>query len=507
MGDNKYLMCIDGKLVDCASKKTIEVLNPANEEVVGTVPHAAPEDVDAAVKAARKAFDSGVWSDLPPAKRAEAMMKIVELLNERQQVLMDLVMKETGGTAMKAGVEVGLNMQLLTYYADLIRSPLRYDVGFVSPMADEVAAYSHGFVQRAPHGVCAGIVPWNFPFVLGVGLKLAPALAAGNTFVLKPPSEAPLATIEFARMVQETGILPPGVLNVITGSGAVAGEALASHPMVDKVGFTGSTEVGRRIMELAGPTIKVTTLELGGKSANIILDDADLDLAIDGSLFGFLFHAGQVCISGTRMFAPRSRYDEILQRLADRASKIIVGDPADPQTNVGPVISRAQKEKIASYIQSGIEEGARLIFGGKPLQGKTFEKGFWVQPTIFADVRNDMKIAREEIFGPVLSVIPYETVDDAIQMANDTIYGLAGGVWSTNISRAVDVAKRLRTGTVWVNTWHTQGCNTPFSGWKQSGLGTELGVEGLLAYTRPKYIHVDLVCDGPSRYGFLFSGK
>jgi aldehyde dehydrogenase (NAD+) len=499
-------MCIDGKLVGSSSKKTITVINPANEEVIGMVPAATVEDVEAAVKAARRAFDSGVWSHSTPAQRAEALMRMVALLAENQQELMDIVTKETGATAMKAFVEIGMPQQLLTYYADLIRSPVRYDIGHVSPLSDDAAPYSHGFVQRKPHGVCVGITPWNFPFVLGF-LKIAPALAAGNTIIIKPPSEAPLSMMVFGQMMQKANILPPGVFNVITGSGRVAGEALAAHPLVDKVAFTGSTEVGRRIMALAAPTIKVVSLELGGKSANIILDDADLNLAIDASLFGFLFHSGQVCISGTRMFAPKSKYEEILMRLADRASKVVVGDPTDPATTMGPIFSRAQKETIDAYIQAGIEEGARLVYGGKPLMGKPFDKGFWVGPTIFADVNNDMKIAREEIFGPVLSVIPYETEEEAIQMANDTIYGLAGGVFSTNYARAVRVAKRLRTGTVWINTWHTQGCNTPFSGWKQSGLGTELGVEGLLAYTKSKYIHVDLVCDGPSRYSFLFSGK
>lgn len=499
------LMCIDGKLVESSSKKTITVINPANEEVVGTIPAGTAADVDAAVKAARKAFDKGEWGKTTPAKRAEALQRMAALLAEKMPELTAILQAETGSTAMKAMVDVGMPIQLLNYYADIIRSPLRYDVGHVSPMPDEAGApYSHGFVQRAPIGVCAGIIPWNFPFVLAF-LKIAPGLAAGNTMIIKPPSEAPLATVEFIRMVNEAGILPPGVLSVVTGSGREVGESLAAHPLVDKVAFTGSTEVGRRIMELASPTVKVVTLELGGKSANIILDDADLDLAVEVSLFAFLFHSGQVCLSGTRCFAPRSRYEEILKKMADRASKVTIGDPTDPNTTMGPVFSRVQKETVESYIQSGISEGARLIYGGKPLQGKLFEKGFWVGPTIFADATNDMKIAREEIFGPVLTVIPYDTEDDAVEMANDTIYGLCGAVQSTNYARAVGVAKRLRTGTVWINTYHTQGCNTPFSGWKQSGVGTELGIEGLMAYTKSKYIHVDLVCDGPGRYSFLFN--
>ncbi|MGV8057325.1 MAG: aldehyde dehydrogenase family protein [Smithellaceae bacterium] len=501
------LMCIDGKSAESSSKKTITVINPANEEIVGTVPAATSADVETVVKAARKAFDEGEWGKMTAAKRAEALRRMAALLTEKMPELSALLQAETGSTCMKASVDVGMPIGLLNYYADLICSPVRYDIGHVSPMPDEAGApYSHGFVQRMPHGVCVGIVPWNFPFVLAF-LKIAPGLAAGNTMIIKPPSEAPLAITEFIRMVNEAGILPPGVLNVITGSGREVGEALAAHPLVDKVAFTGSTEVGRRVMELAAPTVKVVTLELGGKSANIILDDADLDLAVEVSLFAFLFHSGQVCLSGTRCFAPKSKYEEILRRMANRVTKLVIGDPLDPATTMGPVFSRIQKETVESYIQSGLREGARLVCGGKPLNGKMFEKGFWVAPTIFGDARNDMTIAREEIFGPVLSVIPYETEDEAVAMANDTIYGLCGAVQSSNYMRAVGVAKRLQTGTVWINTYHTQGCNTPFSGWKQSGLGTELGVEGLMAYTRAKYIHVDLVCDGPARYSFLFSGK
>lgn len=506
MTDKKVsLMLIDGKLVESSSKKTRPVIDPATEEVIGVVPMATKEDVDTAVKAARRAFESGDWSKSTRAQRADALLKIVDLINKNTPELRDLLMAESGGIASKALGEIAKATSLMSYYADLIRSSVRYDIEAVSPLADEAAPYSHGFKHRLPHGVCVGIVPWNFPFVLAF-LKIAPALAAGNTMVMKPASDTPLTMLAFGRMLNEANILPPGVFNVVTGSGVEVGELLAAHPEVDKVAFTGSTEVGRRVMELAAPTLKVVTLELGGKSPNIILDDADLDLAVDVSLFAFLYHCGQVCISGTRCFVPRNKLDEITKRMADRAAKVVVGDPKDPGTNVGPIFSRVQKEKIEAYIQSGIKEGGKIIFGGKPLQGKVFEKGFWVPPTIFVGT-NDMKIAREEIFGPVLVVIPYDTVDEAVAMANDSVYGLAGGVMSTNYARAVGVAKRLRTGTVWINQWHGLACNAALSGWKQSGFGTELGVDGLLAYTRAHYIHVDLVCDGPARYAFLFSGK
>lgn len=501
MSDNKKLLYINGQFLDSTTGEYITVINPANEEIVGNVPKAGKAEADAAVQAARFAFDSGVWSDLAPEKRAEKLVRMGELLTERMDMFNELLMKETGCIIGKAMVETGMTIQLFNYYAKMISSPIRYDHKEMDPY--EHATYSYSFINREPIGVVTCIAPFNFPFILAT-MKIVPALAAGNTVVVKPSSETPLATMELARIAHDAGV-PAGVFNTITGPGSVIGEILASHPLVDKVALTGSTETGRKILEYAASTIKLTTLELGGKSANIILDDAELDAAIDGSLQTWLFHSGQVCHSGQRLLVAKSIYEEVLKRLVERASHVQIGDPRDPATLVGPVISRKQKESIERYIKIGIEEGARVAFGGKPLEGGIFDKGFWVHPTIFADVNNSMTIAQEEIFGPVLSVIPFEDDEEAIRIANDSIYGLGGGVWSQNIKRAVSVAKRIRTGNVWINNYATQGCDSVFGGVKQSGLGKELGMEGLLAYTQAKFIHVDLECDHGARYGWMFT--
>ncbi|WP_346354129.1 aldehyde dehydrogenase family protein [Azotosporobacter soli] len=491
-----YDLYINGQFSKGENEARLTVINPSDESVVGSVPSATLAETDAAVAAARLAFDSGVWSGLSPAQRAEALLRIAAEVKADQETLVDLLIKESGSTVGKANGEVNLAIKTLTYYAKLLQSP--YEEAAIA--ADEEAAlYSHNFIRREAIGVCAAIVPWNFPLSLGVW-KIAPALAAGNTIVVKPPSEAPLALLAFAKAVHRAG-LPKGVFNMLTGSGKVIGEALAAHPLVDKVAFTGSTEVGKRVMSLAAQSnLKITTLELGGKSANILLEDADLDEAIDGALFAFLYHSGQVCESGTRLLVPRSKYEEVIKRLVERAEKLKIGDPGDPETSIGPVISKRQQEKIAAYISGAIKEGARLVLGGEPLSGKTFEKGFWVRPTIFADVKNEMTIAREEIFGPVLSVIAYDSEEEAIRIANDSIYGLGGGVWSKDYRRAVEVAKQLRTGTVWINSYHLLSPIAPFGGYKQSGIGRELGLQGLLAYTQTKHIHLDLANDRGARY-------
>jgi len=500
---NSYKIYTNGQFIDSIDKERIQVFNPANETLVGTVPKATLEDIEVAVGAARAAFDNGSWSGLSSKERGDALLSIAAEVEKRKAKLVYLLIKESGSTVGKATIEVTLAISTLKFYADLISRPYTYE-GIV-PM-EEASIYSYNFIKREPIGVCAAIVPWNFPLSLGVW-KIAPALAAGNTIVVKPPSEAPLALMEFAEAVAAAGI-PKGVFNMVTGSGKVIGEALAAHLLVDKVAFTGSTEVGKRIMTLASQSnLKITTLELGGKSANILLDDADLDIAIDGSLFATLFHSGQVCESGTRLLVPHADYEEVIERLVARVADIKIGDPSDHTTSIGPVISRRQKEKIEGYIRSGVEEGARLVYGDQPLEGKPFDKGFWVRPTIFADVTNDMKIAQEEIFGPVLSVIPYHDEAEAIRIANDSIYGLGGGVWSKDYRRAVNVAKKIHTGTVWINAYHSISPSTSFGGYKQSGIGRELGMQGLLAYTQSKHIHVDLENDKGARYKTFFSSK
>lgn len=359
-------------------------------------------------------------------------------------------------------------------------------------------------IVREPIGVVAAITPWNFPLVLAMW-KIAPALAMGNSIVLKPASNTPLGSLKLAELAVEAGI-PPGVFNVITGPGSSVGEALVTHKEIDKVAFTGSTEVGRKIMELASGTVKKVTLELGGKAPAIVLPDADLELAIPGILLGVFFHSGQVCESGTRLLVHESIYEEVIQKLAATSSTIKLGNPLDPSTGMGPLISKQQMETVLSYIESGLNEGARLVCGGKRASGPEVDNGYYIEPTIFADVTNDMKIAREEIFGPVLSVIKYSTEEEAIEIANDTIYGLSGGIWSRDVVKANKIASKIKAGTIWINDWHMFRVDAPFGGYKQSSLGRELGTNVLDEYTEVKHIHTSLTNENNQRpaLGLLF---
>jgi len=333
--------------------------------------------------------------------------------------------------------------------------------------------------------------------------KLAPALAMGNSVVLKPASNTPLTALRLAELLEETE-LPPGVVNIITGGGATVGEELASHPDVDKVSFTGSTVVGRRIMQLASSTIKKCTLELGGKSPNIVYEDADIDAAVDGALWATFFHQGQVCESGTRLLLPESIHDQFVEKLVARAKQIKIGDALDYETDMGPLVSAEQLDTVENYVRIGQEEGAKLVLGGKRPEG--FDKGYFYEPTIFTEVDNSMTIAQEEIFGPVLSVIKFSSDDEAIAIANDSIYGLASAVWSEDYDRCLTTAKALRAGTVWINDHHLINCVAPFGGYKQSGIGRELGTYGLDEYTEVKHVHVDLTKDPDQKmFGVLLS--
>jgi aldehyde dehydrogenase (NAD+) len=372
------------------------------------------------------------------------------------------------------------------------------------PHADYPAA-AWSLVRREPFGVCGAITPWNFPFILMIW-KVAPALAMGNTCVVKPASYTPLSTLEFAKIVAETDLLPPGVLNVVPGGGREAGEELAASPLVDKIAFTGSTEVGRRIMTLASGNIKKVTLELGGKSANILLDDADLDIAAPGSLWATFLHQGQICHSGTRLFVPRAQHDAIVDQLVELTEGLRVGPAQDFDTDLGPINNAPQLETIERYVELGRKEGATLATGGSRVTVAGYEDGWYHAPTIFCDVRNDFQIAQEEIFGPVLSVLPYDDVEQAITMANDSIYGLGGGVWSRDVPRAIEVAKRIRTGTVWINDYHLVNGAAPFGGYKQSGVGRELGVWGLREFQQTKHIHVDQSPTKDQKFWFQILG-
>jgi acyl-CoA reductase-like NAD-dependent aldehyde dehydrogenase len=481
----RYSMFIGGDWVDASER--FEVRSPATEDVVASVAKGGQEHADRAVAAAKAAHEGGEWRRTPPRERAAVLDAIAGRLGEAVSQLAVLEAQENGAPVRQAGAfQIGFSIAHLHYFADLARS---YAFERTGPLL-RMPTLASGLVRREPVGVCAAIVPWNFPLLLAMW-KIGPALAAGNTIVVKPDEHTPLTLLEFARIAQDCG-LPPGVLNVVPGDGTVVGARLASHPDVRKIAFTGSTAVGRQIMRMAAGNVKRLTLELGGKGPNIVLDDADLDLAADGTLFGCMMNQGQACESGTRVIVADAVHDKFVERLIERAATIKIGDPLDPATDLGPVISAEAQTRILRYIEAGQAQGATLAYGGGTPAGPRFERGFWVEPTIFTDVRNDMTIAREEIFGPVLSVIRSDSTDQAVRIANDTEYGLSAGVWSTDDQRALDVAAQLEAGTVWINDWHLVNAAYPFGGYKQSGLGRELGPHSLDEYTEEKFIHLDL---------------
>lgn len=487
-----YRMYIDGEWVD--SPSSVEICSPADGSVVATVAWGDPDAIDRAVAAAKAAHETGVWRDRDPAERAAILDDIADRLEARIDDLTVLQVRENGATVRAAGAFlVGYSIAHLRYFADLARTFPFEQLGKLL----ETPTLAAGIVRHEPVGVCGAIVPWNFPLLLAVW-KIGPALAAGNTVVVKPDEQTPLTLLEFARAAEEAG-LPPGVLNVVTGPGATAGARLAAHPDVRKIAFTGSTEVGREVMRSAADNIKKVTLELGGKGANIVLDDADIDLAVDGTIFGFLLLSGQICSSGTRLLLPSSIHDSFVEKLVARISTITIGDPMKAETDIGPLVSLAQKRRVENYIAVGEDEGANIAYQGSPPQDPALGNGHWVAPVVLTDVTNDMRVAREEIFGPVLVVIKYETDDDAVRIANDSDYGLSAGIWSTDNQRALALGRRLEAGTVWVNDWHMVNCMHPFGGFKQSGIGRELGPDSLREYLEPKFLHVDMTNDRSKR--------
>lgn len=465
--------------------KTYTSMNPYNEEPVAEVALAAPDDAEKAVEAARKSFDDGKWRDMAPQKRKKILMEVVKEFTKRSMELAEIEVADSGCTIKKAMGDVALSTQHLAYFADKATGLFQEAL-----TPENIPYFGHNVLLREPVGVCVGIVPWNFPLLMSIW-KVGPALAMGNSMILKPAPDTPCTAFELAKLFDASD-LPKGVLNVITGDREV-GETLIKDPRVDKVAFTGSTQVGKKVMELAAQNVKKVTLELGGKSPNIILDDADLDMAVDGSLFGIFYHCGQVCTSGSRLFVHEKIYDEFMARLIEKAKKIKLGDPKDFNTGMGPLISDVHRKRVESYIEAGKNEGAKLELGGKRPENQP--KGYFLEPTIFTDVKNSMKIAQEEIFGPVLSVLKFKSESEVVQMANDTIYGLAAGVWSKNTGRAMELAKKIRAGTVWINEYHLLSAHAPFGGYKQSGIGRELGINGLLEYCETKHLHVDLVGD------------
>jgi len=450
---------------------SIDVLSASTEEVIGTVPEGTPADVDHAVRAARAAFQ-GSWSQTTVPERADWLRKLADALKQRAEQIATTISREVGSPIqMATNIQAGLPVLVTNSYAQLIGElKLEQEIG-------------NSLVLREPFGVVGAITPWNYP-LHQIMAKVAPALAAGCTVVLKPSEVAPLNALLLAEACQAID-LPAGVLNIVTGYGPVVGEAIASHPMVDMLSFTGSVRAGKRVAALASESIKKVTLELGGKSAFVVLDDAPLEKAIPAGARNAMLNSGQTCSAWTRMVVPRSLYQKALELAAQAIGSLKVGDPSDASTRLGPLISATQRQRVEGYIAKGKQEGARVVLGGGRPAG--FEKGYYVEPTIFADVQSKMTIAQEEIFGPVLSILPYDTEDDAVSIANDTIYGLAGGVWSADPERALRVARRMRTGQVDVNGGKYNPL-APFGGYKHSGIGRELGMFGLEEYFQIKSI-------------------
>jgi aldehyde dehydrogenase (NAD+) len=481
-----YQLYIGGKFVDAEGGKTKPTFNPYNGEPIANIPVASVKDAEAAISAARDAFDHGPWPRMTGEQRGKIICGLAAKMKERMKDLARLESLDSGGTIAKTGADAFLGQRQMNYFGEMatkFNSEPKEIEGMSRP------GRSYNYTIREPMGVCASIIPWNFPLMMAVW-KLGPALGTGNTIVLKPASDTPLSAMELARIVDESGF-PPGVVNVITGPGGVIGEVLTTSDDVDKIAFTGSTEVGKDIMAKAASTLKKVTLECGGKSPNIVLHDANWDIAIDGSIFAAFYHQGQVCESGTRLLLPKDQHDDFVDQMVAKLNKLPMGDPLDSATKVGPVMSEGQMKIVLDYIEKGKAEGATLVCGGERAISGDLANGYFIQPTVFTDVTNDMTIAREEIFGPVLCVMKYEDEDEAVQIANDSIFGLGGGVWSEDIERARAVAGRMRTGTVWINDWHLLSERMPFGGYKQSGIGREFGEEGMNEYTEVKALHVD----------------
>jgi acyl-CoA reductase-like NAD-dependent aldehyde dehydrogenase len=481
---NHYKLFIGGEFVESVSGKTFDTVNPFNQEIVASVARANADDTRDAIATARKAFDEGPWPGMRREERSALLKAVSDKINERQKELVALEVADSGSTIRKAKEDIYLSARNMNYFSKLAALDLSESVeGLSKP------GFSNNVILREPVGVVGAIIPWNFPLKMAIW-KLGPALAAGNTVVLKPSELTPCTAMELATIIRDAGI-PKGVVNIIPGFGDEAGEELVQNSSVDKISFTGSTAVGKKVMTLCSVNLKKLTLECGGKSANIVLEDADLDLAVDGAMYSIFYHQGQCCEAGSRLLLPGSKHDEFVEKLVAKTKNIKIGNPSDPTTDMGPVISRKQQDRILGYIAKGVSEGATLATGGNTPSDGILSKGFFVEPTIFTAVKNEMTIAQEEIFGPVLSVIRYETDDEAVAIANDSIYGLGGGVWSRDKERALGLARRLRTGTVWINEWHLISERAPFGGYKQSGVGREFGLDGLKEYTEAKHVHID----------------
>ncbi len=475
-------MLVDGQWVDAVSGKTFATHNPATGEILAQVAEGDRADIDRAVKAARKAFESGPWPDLSPSKRGRLLWKLADLMEANLEELAELETLDNGKPLFFSRlVDIPSAVDVFRYMAGWATKVEGNTIPISSPGAKYFA-----YTQREPVGVVGQIVPWNFPLIMAAW-KMGPALAVGCTVVLKPAEQTPLTALRLGELAMEAGF-PAGVVNIVPGFGETAGAALAAHPDVDKIAFTGSTEVGKLILKAAAGNLKKVSLELGGKSPNVVFPDADMKSAIGGSANAIFFNQGQCCTAGSRLFVHKTVFDQVIDGVAHAASKFRMGPGIDPSTNMGPLVSQEQLDRVCGYLDAGVKEGAKAVVGGRKRGGP----GYFVEPTVLVDVKAEMKVVREEIFGPVVTAIPFSELEEVVGFANSTDYGLAAAVWTRDISKAHQVAARLRAGTVWINCYNVFDPALPFGGYKQSGWGREMGHEALELYTETKSVCAQL---------------
>jgi phenylacetaldehyde dehydrogenase len=478
-------LLINGHWVPSASGKTFPVYNPATGDVLAHVAEGDKEDINRAVAAARAAFDSGPWHTTTPSERGKLLWRLADLIEKNLQEFAELESLDNGKPLTVArAADVPLAVDLFRYMAGWATKIEGNTINLSVPYTP--GARYHAYTSREPVGVVGQIIPWNFPLLMAAW-KLGPALATGCTVVLKPAEQTPLTALRLGELIAEAGF-PPGVVNIVPGYGETAGAALASHPHVDKVAFTGSTEVGKLILQAAAGNLKKVSLELGGKSPNVIMADADLDHAIPGSASAIFFNQGQVCCAGSRLFVHKKVFDRVVEGVAKAAKDIKVGHGLDPATQMGPLVSEEQLHRVVGYLDAGAKEGARALAGGHQIKGA----GYFVEPTVLVDTRDSMKVVQEEIFGPVVTALPFEDVGELVPRANDTVYGLAAGIWTKDVSKAHEVAAAIKAGTVWVNCFNIFDAALPFGGYRQSGWGREMGHQVLELYTEVKSVCIRL---------------
>lgn len=478
-------MLIDGQWVEAVSGKTFPVINPANGEIIAQVAEGESADIDLAVKAARRAFENPVWANMMPVTRERLLWKLAELLESNIEEFAELESLDNGKPVMIArAADVPLAVDIFRYMAGWATKLEGHTIPVSVPYTPDTRYFA--YTQREPVGVVGQIIPWNFPLLMAAW-KLAPALATGCTVVLKPAEQTPLTALRLGELIMEAGF-PAGVVNIVSGFGETAGAALAAHHGVDKVAFTGSTEVGKIILKAAAGNLKKVSLELGGKSPNIIFKDAQLDLAIAGASNAIFFNHGQCCCAGSRLYVQENVFDQVVEGVVQQANNIKLGAGLDPLSEMGPLVSHEQITRVCSYLESGIAEGATTLAGGK----RVGESGYFIEPTVLGNVKQDMKVVQEEIFGPVVTVMPFNNIEELTPLANDSVYGLAAGIWTQDISKAHGLAAKLKAGTVWVNCYNIFDAALPFGGYKQSGWGREMGHEVLEMYTQVKAVCIKL---------------